>query len=251
MLLAALLFSVAASAMAEPSTDLPALPQPGDPAWKPLRFRSIETPTRYEVRVDPDGRPAFRAISECGASAMRLALPETISAARTPRLAWRWRIEEALDVADETTRSGDDFAARVYVLFPFEPGRHGMLDRLQRQLGHSLFGVEMPGQTLNYVWSSRAPIGQSWTSPHHADARLVAVATSRPQAGQAENSANGEWSEIVVDWAADAEREFEDGPRAAPYALAIMVDADAVCGRAVAWFSDFRLLGPESAEKRP
>ena len=133
----------------------------------------------------------------------------------------------------------------------------GVLDRLQRQLGRSLFGVEMPGQTLNYVWSSRVPIGQSWTSPHHPDARLVAVATSRPAAGQAEHGEVGEvgevgeWSEIVVDWAADAKREFGDAPRAAPYALAIMVDADAVCGRAAAWFSDFRLLGPESAVKRP
>ena len=220
------------------------LPLPGETAWQPLTFRSIETHTRYSVRQDPEGQPAFRAESDCGASALTVPLPAGIDAARWPRLAWRWRVERALDVPEERSRSGDDFSARVYVLFRFEAERASTFERLQRGLGKRLFGVEMPGQTLNYVWASRVPVGAHWTSPYHEDAQLVAVRTNR------EGGASG-WHESIIDWSADARRLFDPPPRSSPYALGLMTDADGVCGQAVAWYSDFRLLGPEKEGGSP
>ena len=215
-----------------------ALAAPGSEAWKPLFFRSIDRHTRYEIRMDPAGRPAYRAVSDCGASLMRLALPDDLDLAQTPRLAWRWRIEQGLDVESEKTKSGDDFAARVYVLFEFDSKSAGLLERLERALGRRLFGLDMPGQTLNFVWASRAEVGEFWTSPYHANARLIAVASH-----SAEASRDG-WRRTIVDLTDSARRLFDPPPRRRPYALALMVDADDVCGRAVAWFSDFRLLGP-------
>lgn len=220
-----------------------ALPSPGDPAWKPLLFPNIEQTTQFEITEDPAGRPAFRAVSDCGASAMSVALPKDLSPTQTPRIAWRWRIEESLDIAQEKTKRGDDFAARVYVLFPFEPDRAGPFERLQRKLGKKIFGVSMPGKSLNYVFASRQRPGDTWSSPYHDDARLIAVASAQPSGESGETDPSG-WSEVIVDWTADAERHFSPVPSALPYALAVMVDADTSCDRAVAWFSDFRLLGP-------
>lgn len=211
----------------------------GDAAWQPLEFRSIERHTNYEVRIDASGRSAFRAQSECGASAMSLLLPKDLDLTTTPRLAWRWRIERGLDITAETTRSGDDFAARVYVLFEFDADSAGPFERLERAVGRRLFGVDLPGKTINYVWASRVPVGQTWTSPHHDDAKLIAIATN------SSGSDGGDWEEQVVDIEADARRLFSPGPSQQPYALALMVDADDTCSTAVAWFSDFRLLGPE------
>lgn len=224
-----------------------ALPAPGDAAWQPLLFRNIETPTRYEVREGPEGRPAYRATSECGASALTVALPADLDAARWPRLAWRWRVERGLDVPDEKSKAGDDFAARVYVMFPFDPERASTFERLQRGLGRRLFGVEMPGLTLNYVWTSRVPVGEAWTSPYHADAVLAAVESSRRTRDTPASGPDSGWRETIVDWAADAQRRFAAPPRSQPYALGIMVDADGTCESAVAWFADFRLLGPQIA----
>lgn len=180
---------------------------------------------------------------------MRLGLPKDLSAEKTPKIAWRWRIEQPLDVPQEKTKAGDDFAARVYILFPFQPEAAGPFERLQRRIGRSLFGVEMPGKSLNYVFASRVAPGESWTSPYHGDARLIAVARASDAPRRSGDPSEGGkasegWTEVIVDWTADAARLFSPAPGVAPYALAVMVDADSVCERAIAWFSDFRLVGP-------
>ncbi|HEB91181.1 MAG TPA: DUF3047 domain-containing protein [Deltaproteobacteria bacterium] len=225
---------------ADPPLVIP-LPAPGDPAWQPLEFRSIERGTLYELERDPDGRPAYRAISRCGASAMLLPLPVDFDPLRTPRLAWRWRIERGLSIDDEKAGGTDDFAARVYVLYRFDPERASAWRRLQQRIGRRLFGAEAPGRTLSYVWSSRSPVGASWPSPRQPEAaRLVVLETG------SDRTAARAWREEIVDLQADAERFFSPSPRQPAYALGLMTDADDVCREAVAWYSDFRLLGPGS-----
>jgi hypothetical protein len=189
---------------------------------------------------DPDDRRAVRAVSECGASALVLELPEDFDLSRTPRLAWRWRIERGLAIGGERTKKADDFAARVYVLFRFDSERASLLRRLQQRMARRFFGREVPGLTLNYVWSSSVPIGQHWPSPYHEDARIIVL-----ESDSAEPS-SGAWREAIVDLATDAARLFDPPPRLQPYALGLMTDSDNVCGHAIAWFSDFRLLGPGS-----
>ena len=217
------------------------LPAPGESDWSPLEFRSIERKTTYEVLPDPDHRPAYRAISRCGASAMLLPLPEDFDLARTPRLAWRWRIERGLSLERENSEETDDFAARVYVLFRFDPERASRWRRLQQRIGRRLFGAEAPGKTLSYVWSSQTPVGESWASPRQPDARLVALrsGSARPESQR--------WREEVVDLSIDPGRYFSPPPRFPPYAIGLMTDADDVCQEAAAWYSDFRLLGPKPA----
>jgi len=242
LLVPSAIFAASAAERHDESPPVPSreirLAAPGSEAWKPLLFRSIERHTSYQIRMDPAGRPAYRAVSDCGASAMRLALPDDLDLAQTPRLAWRWRIEQGLDNDREKTKSGDDFAARVYLLFEFDSKGAGPFERLERALGRRLFGLDMPGQALNFVWASRAEVGEFWTSPYHPKARLIAVASQSFEA-----SREG-WRQTIVDLTGTARRLFDKAPPRRPYALALMVDADDVCARAVAWFSDFRLLEP-------
>ncbi len=214
------------------------LPAPGDPAWQPLVFRSIERTSDYEVDRDDAGRLLHRGESRCGASALVLSLADEIDLARTPRLAWRWRLERGLAVTDEHTAAGDDFAARVYVLFRFDPERASAWRRIEQGLGRRLFASEAPGETINYVWASRARRGTSWQSPVRSEVRLVALETDSG------SDAPTGWRSAVVDLVADAARLFDPPPRGAPYAIGLMVDADATCQHALAEFADFRLLGP-------
>ncbi len=242
-------FSTAEAAVAAaPSRPLEiSLAPPGDPSWKPLLFRSIERPTLFEVRSDPEGRPAFRATSECGASALLLQLPADFDLAKTPRLAWRWRIEKgiAVDAEDEQSKAGDDFAARVYVLHGFDAERANMWQRMEHKMGRTLFDAETPGETINYVWASQTAQGQSWTSPSRDEAKLLALESD----SLAKMSST--WREAVVDLPRDAQKLFSPPPRKSPYAIGLMSDADGTCQRAVAWFSDFRLLGPEVQSASP
>jgi hypothetical protein len=207
------------------------LPAPGSDEWQPLHFPKIERHTRYQV-VEIEGRPVFRAHAECSASGMVLPL-EGVDLRHTPRLAWSWKIERGLEIANERAKEGDDFAARVYVLFRFDAERASLWSRLQRRVASALYGEELPGKAINYVWSSRAEPGESWTNPYSQDAVMVAR-----RSGEV-----GEWRSEVVDLVADHHRLLGD-PLIPPLAVAVMSDADNSCGEATAYFADFRLTGP-------
>jgi hypothetical protein len=198
------------------------LPLPGSDAWEPLTFPSIRNHTQYAVvgASDLGGRPAWRAHAQCSASAMALSLADR-DPSRSPRLSWRWKVERGLDVEDERVRSGDDFAARVYVLRPFDPTRASWFERVRRRLARSLYGRDLPGSATSYVWTSHVAPGTRWPNPYSAESTMVAL----------RSGASPGWQQETIDLAAQ------------DMAIAIMSDADDSCGEAIAWFADFRLLG--------
>lgn len=205
-----------------------ALPPPGSAAWRPLAFPGIERHTRYEAVLE-DGTPVLRAEAECSASGLVLPL-DGVDLAATPVLRWRWRVDEPLPPGDERSRDGDDFAARVYLAFAFEPEHAGLLERAARRLAKAFYGETLPGHTLDYVWSRTAPPGAHWPNPF-ADASHMIVA--------AQGAAPG-WREAEADVLADHARIF-GRPAPAPLFLALMTDADNLCARARARYAGFRL----------
>lgn len=209
------------------------LPPPSSPDWQPVVFRGIE---RHTVYTPASGGDAVRARADCSASARVLRLDPPPDLARTPRLRWRWRVLRGLDVADETRREGDDFAARVYVLFPPDPARLSFWDRLRRHLAERLYEQALPGAALDYVWASRVPVGRSWPNPYAPENVMVALRSDSAAAAEA-------WREETVDLVAD-QRRWLSSPLRAPSALAIMTDADQTCTRAEAEYAGFALLGP-------
>ena len=227
----------------------PAVPAPGEAPWQALTFRSIPTETEYRTDRDEAGRASLAAESRCGASGQILRLEQAVDLDRTPRLAWRWRIDAPLEgeaaKVDERTRAGDDFAARVYVLFPFDPERASIMQRLERAVGEGLYGAEMPGATLSYVWPRAVPAGTAWTSPARSEAILVAI-----EAPTGDGLAPG-WHEAVVDLRRDARERLGLAPGVGPFGVGLMTDADDTCTSARAAYADFRWLGPDIALKAP
>jgi len=224
------LLGLAAGAAAQ---ELP-IPAPGTGAWQPLAFPKIERHTRYTPARE-GGAAVLRAESECSASGLLYPLRD-VDLARTPLLRWRWRVDEGLAPADERSKAGDDFAARVYVAFVFEPGRASLLERATRRLGVALYGEELPGSSLTYVWASHEPAGARWANPFTASAQMIV----------AERSATAGWRAAEADLLADYERSF-GGPAPAPLFLALMTDSDNRCARARASYADFRLAPRPSA----
>lgn len=203
--------------------------------WQPLAFPKIERHTRYTTASE-DGASLLRAESECSASGLLHPLRD-VDLAETPLLRWRWRVEEALAPGDERSKDGDDFAARVYVTFAFEPERASLLERAARRLGAAVYGEEVPGSSLNYVWSSAEPVGAHWPNPFTASSRMIVAASGAASA----------WRTAEVDLLADYERSFGH-PAPAPLFLALMTDTDNRCLRARASYADFR-FAPRSSTK--
>lgn len=218
-----------------------ALPAPGGEAWEPLALPKVERATSYEP-VTVDGRAAVRSRSDCSASALVLPLAD-VDLESHPRLRWRWRVERSPHVDDERVREGDDFAARVYVIFPFEPEHASFLARMRQRLGRALYGDRVPGSALNYVWSSQ-PAGSTWDNPFAASSKMVSLG----------DGPLGEWRAEDVDVRADFERLF-GRPPPRPSGLALMTDSDNSCQAAEALFADFRLAerstAPAGSEPAP
>jgi hypothetical protein len=205
------------------------LPAPGGPAWQPLEFSKIPRHTRY-APVD-EGR-ALRAESRCAASGLLLPL-EGIDLEATPRLRWRWKVEMPIDASvDERSKQGDDFVARVYVAFAFEPARAGLWERARRGVGAALYGEDLPGSALNYVWSRNEPAGATWPNPFVASSAMLS------RGGGALDAWRTEEVDLLVDYAG-----FFGAPAPAPLFLALMTDTDDTFREARAVYADFRLLG--------
>jgi hypothetical protein len=205
-----------------------ALPAPGSAAWRALFFPKIERHTRYTAAHEA-GRPVLHAESACSASGLLLPLAD-VDLDATPRLRWRWRVDEAVAPADERSRAGDDFAARVYVSFVFESEQATLWERARQRMAAAMHGDALPGSSLSYVWAASEPEGARWPNPF-TDAAQMVVATSGPP---------GPWTHVEVDLLADYTRAF-GRPAPAPLFLAVMTDSDNGCSRARAAYADFEL----------
>ena len=182
-----------------------AWPSPGDAGdWEVKEF---EGETRYRV-VRIDGRRVLKA--ESAATASSLYLEREIDLAATPIVEWRWRIETPLAVADERSRAGDDFAARLYVVAP----------------GEGLFGAP---RAINYVWANRAKVGESWPNPYTSKVMMVALDSGQRNAGT--------WRSHRRNVQADFRRLFERRVDRLE-GVAVMTDSDNSGQSARAWYGE-------------
>lgn len=225
------LVSVCLAVMAGTAAAETPLPEPGSAAWRSLRFPKIPGHTKYEV-VEIDGTTAFKAIASCSASAMYVPA-QSIDLSSTPVLRWRWKVEDGIDVGDERSQAGDDFAARVYVMFEFDRDNASLWQRAKHAVVQRIYGETVPGNTLNYVWSSRAEVGTRWESPYTDAAHLI---VKRSGAGSG-------WVEEQADIVADYRSAFASEPTPM-LSVAIMSDTDNTCQDAIAYFADVRLTAP-------
>ena len=227
---AALLVIFLLQASATMATEI-VLSAPGGDGWRVLNFPRIQRHTTY-TSVHVDGMDATKADGECAASALYLPLDE-LDLSKTPRLQWRWKIAAALTVPNERINAGDDFAARVSVMFRFDAAHASLWERVTHGLGTRLYGDTVPGHAIEYVWSSHEPARATWESPYSAASRLKALRT-QPVA---------EWASETVDVAADYAAFFGHEPPPV-IAVGLMTDSDDTCQHATAYYADFRFVGP-------
>lgn len=215
------------------------LPQPGGTEWTPLTLPRVQRETRYTV-VRIDGVDVLRSDADCSASALWHRTPD-LDLATTPWLRWSWRVDDAdRDAADPRMKSGDDFAARVYVLFRFDPDTASIAERLRHALGRRLFGRELPGDAINYVFTSRVASGESWNNPYTEASKMVSMGSAPA----------GRFSDAAANVLADYRTLFGRSPPPV-LGVALMSDADQGCNHATAWFGAMRFTRDEQTTGTP
>ncbi len=179
--------------------------------WKDKVFKGK---TDYSL-VTNNGKTVLKAHSRSAASG--LVKKVDLDPKKYPILSWSWKVDHTLKREDVTKKSGDDFAARVYVVFP------------------RTFFWRM--RAINYVWAAKLPQGEAVPSPYTGNAIIVAVESGDGKAG----TWVGEHRNIYEDY-----RKYfgEEPPRLG--GVAIMTDTDDTKDEATAWYGDIFL---ESAPK--
>ncbi len=158
-----------------------------------------------------DGRHALKATSK--ASASGLFFEKKIDPRKLPILSWSWKIEHVLRKGDATTKKGDDYAARIYVIFP------------------SFFFWRT--KAINYIWANRLPKGKAIPSSYTDNSVMIAVESGNTLAGSWQNERRN-----IVD---DYRSYFKEEPSEIG-AIAIMTDTDNTGESAVAYYGPIRLL---------
>lgn len=211
----------------------PAGPDALPPGWEPLTFKRVPRPTRYRV-VREEAGWVLEAQSEAAASA--LYRPLELDLRTHPRLTWRWKVGNVLVKADARTKQGDDYAARVYVAFRYDPTQATTWERATFATYRLFYGRYPPRAALNYVWDNRLPPGTTLDNAYTDRARMIVVRSGATDVGR--------WLSETRNVLEDYRRLFGGEPP--PVAgVAVMTDTDDTGERAVAWYDALAFLAPE------
>jgi hypothetical protein len=188
-------------------------------------------PTVYRLAsISGSGAVEARA----AASMALLARPVTVDLAKTPILCWRWLVDGPVTNADMNRKSGDDYAARVYVSFDMPDNALSAGTKLKLGIARRMFGAAVPDAALNYVWDNRHPVGTARRSVYTDRAQVIVAETGSARAGA--------WVSERADIAADFARAFGKVP-ARPVQIAVASDTDNTGGTARAAFADLHFVG--------
>ena len=197
--------------------------------WKLTTLPGIGRYTRYSLVRDGD-TVVLRADAE--ASMAGVAHPLKLDVRAHPVIEWRWKILNLLTKSDIATKDGDDYPARVYVLFDYDIRKLPFSVRARIRLAR-LYGADVPLAALCYVWDGKAAAGTSVWSAYTDRVRMI-VAES--------GGANlGKWVTIRRDVAADFRAAFGEEPPAIS-GVVLATDTDNTGESATAFYGDIRFM---------
>jgi len=138
-----------------------------------------------------------------------------------PIIKWSWKIEHTLKNANDKTKEGNDFAARLYVVFPR--------------------GFFLSTRAIEYVWGNSLRRGDTARSPYSKNFVMIAVDSGDGLAGQ--------WTFHKRNIAEDYRNSFgEETPKIG--AIAIMTDSDNTHESATGYYGDITLMPAQIEEEQ-
>ncbi len=178
--------------------------------WKEQTLGLFKAKTVYTITKDND-KSVLMARSNKSASGQ--IYKTTLDPKEYQTLKWSWKIDHTIKKGDEKTKDGDDFAARVYVVFPR--------------------GLFSSTRAICYVWGNKLPKGEHVVSPFTPNIITVAVDSGPELAGR--------WTFHQQNIYDDYRRFFgEEPPRIG--GVAVMTDTDNTGESAVGYYGDISLV---------
>ena len=199
---------------------------PYPPPWKPLTFKKVEKPTVYSL-VEDRGGVVLQAESRDAASGLTREV--AIDPAQYPVVEWRWKVANVLANGDVTKKSGDDYAARLYITFAYDAGKAGFFEKAKYNAARLLYGQYPPSGAINYIWANKSPVGTRVANPYTRRVQMIVVQSGAEKTGQ--------WLTESRNIYQDYRAAFGKEPPMIS-GVAVMTDTDNTHESALAWFGD-------------
>ena len=202
--------------------------------WKPLTFKKIDRHTTYTLIKDGD-TVAVKAVAESSASG--LVREMKIDPKEFPVIQWRWKVTNVLKKGDVGRKEGDDYPARIYITFEYDPSKLGFFDKAKYEMIRLLYGQYPPIGAINYIWESKAPEGTMVPNPYTDRVVMIVVESGETKLNQ---------------WVSEERNIYEDYKKAFSQeppmisGVAIMTDTDNTGESAVAYYGDILFRKPKS-----
>ena len=197
--------------------------------WKPLTFKKVPKQTQYTVVKDGETM-VIKAASE--ASASGLTKEVQIDPREYPIVRWRWKVENLLKHSDVRRKDGDDYPARLYITFAYDPDKVGFTKKLKYKAGRALFG-DIPIAALNYIWETTTPVGTIIENAYTDFAQMIVVESGPEKVGR--------WVTEERNIYEDYKKAFGDEPSMIN-GVAIMSDTDNTKERVTAYYGDITFV---------
>ncbi len=176
------------------------------PDWKTKEFNGK---TIYKVVKEGDNH-VLKAVSNNSASVLIYRYNYYLK--EYPILSWRWKVENIIQKGDATKKEGDDYSARIYVIFTHR----------------------FPSLTkaVNYIWANKLLKGNYIQSTYYSNDIMVAVESGEENIGK--------WIIERRNIYNDFKRIFGSNPPEVK-GIAIMTDTDNTGESATAYYDDIRI----------
>ena len=196
--------------------------------WEPLYFKKISRHTQYTL-VNDRNAVVVKAVSKSSASGLiyRIKIDPRVY----PIISWRWKVTNTFIKGDVSKKKGDDYPARLYIAFEFDPKKLGFFERTQYKAARLLYGEYPPTGAITYIWSSNAPRGTIVTNPYTKRVKMIAVQSGKTR---------------LNTWVQEERNVFEDYKTAFSQeppmigAVMIMTDSDNTGESAISYFGDIK-----------
>lgn len=194
--------------------------------WEPFDFKDIQRHTDYRL-VEEDGQVVVKAAADASASGLIRKI--NIDPKKYPVVQWRWKVVNVLKKADIYRKEGDDYPARIYIVFEHDPSKLSVSDKIKYGMARMLHGEYPPLAAINYVWASKAPVGLIVSNAYTHRSMMIVV-----QSGVGNLNA---WVEEERNILEDYKKAFNDEPPMIS-GVAIMTDTDNTRESAIAYYGD-------------
>ena len=194
--------------------------------WKPLIFKKIEKHTTYTL-VKDNGIVAIKAVAEASASGLTREIK--INPKEYPIIQWRWKVSNILEKGDVHKKEGDDYPARIYITFEYDPSKLNFFEKTKYKTIKLLYGQYPPLAAINYIWESKSPVGTMIPNPYTDRAMMFVVESGADKLNQWVNEERNVYE--------DYKKGFKEEPPMIS-GVAIMTDTDNTGESATAYYGD-------------